>query len=976
MKLNEEQQQAVAYSDGPLLIVAGAGTGKTSVIVEKIRYLIQEKDAKPESILALTFTEKAAFEMEERVDRMMPYGYFQMWIATFHSFSDQILRNEISQIGLNPGYKLMTQAETIIFLKERLFLFQLKYFRPLGNPYKFLESLVQHFSRLRDEDISPEQYLDWAGRMQDDNEMPEEEKAKYMELAEAYETYQQLKIKEGFFDFSDLIFYTLELFRKRPNILMRYKSMFQYTLVDEFQDTNIAQYMLIKMLCPPEIKPRLTVVGDDSQAIYKFRGASVSNILNFMKDYSDAHQITLNKNYRSNQSILDASYKLIQYNNPDTLEAQLGISKRLTGTSGVTADAVSLYVADRGEEEADYVAEQIMTLKQKKGYSFSDFALLVRANSHAEPFLGAFARNAIPYRFFGPGMLFKQPEIKDLIAYLKVLYNVEDTVSLYRVLTMEVFKLNISDITLLISFAKKTSLPLYQALLVYLSTYKEEWSQPSFEPYKKYVPMLSDDSNEKLVKIMEMITRHLALVKKETAGQILYYFLEDSDSLKMLTSFKTEKDEKRVMNISKFFERMKALESEREDATVFAAVDYIDMSMELGESPIIADTEVANYDAVNVLTVHASKGLEFPVVFLPSLSKGRFPTTEKREPIPIPQQLIKEVLPQGDYHLQEERRLFYVALTRAKERAFLTASQAYGEGKRARKISPFVTETLGEEEVAKFQSIKKESKLQLSIFDFKKPEDVTREKKQELNLTNFSFSQLESFNMCPLQYKYQYLLKIPTPPSNAASFGDSIHRSLQQFYMDYINDNSIGLPHLVMLFHKLWIPLGYTSKAHADRMKREGINMLTRYFQTFHHEHVQVHALEKLFKIKIEDNVYVTGKIDRVDDKGNGEIEIIDYKTGKKPDEKELKKSLQLSIYALAATDQGLYKKEVSQVTLTFYYLQDMSKTSMKRTAEELMTVKQQILESADMIKQNEFLAKVGPWCSFCPFRMICDAWQ
>ena len=310
--LNDEQKKAVEYNQGPLLIVAGAGTGKTTVVVEKIKYLLKKKLAEPEEILALTFTEKAAFEMEERVDREIPYGYFQMWISTFHAFADQILKEEISHIGLSPGYRLMTEAETIIFLRKNLFLFNLNYFRPLGNPNKFLEALLDHFSRLRDEDISPEEYLKWVSRQRES-----EETKKNLELANAYKTYQTLKIKEGVMDFADLIYYLLQLFRERKNILKKYQEKFKFVLVDEFQDTNIAQYDLIKLLCPSKENFPLTVVGDDSQAIYKFRGASVSNIMSFMKDYTRAKQITLRNNYRSNQTILDKSYRLIKYNDPD-----------------------------------------------------------------------------------------------------------------------------------------------------------------------------------------------------------------------------------------------------------------------------------------------------------------------------------------------------------------------------------------------------------------------------------------------------------------------------------------------------------------------------------------------------------------------------------------------------------------------------------------------------------------------------------
>lgn len=964
--MNEEQKQAIEYNKGPLLIVAGAGTGKTHVITEKIRYLIEKKLAKPEEILALTFTDKAAREMEERVDKAIPYGYFQMWISTFHSFADQILREEIAHIGLNPSFKLMTEAESIIFLRNNLFLFDLKYFRPLANPTKFLEALLQHFSRLKDEDISAEEYMKWIQKTK-------EEKEKNIELARAYDLYQKLKIKEGFFDFSDLIYYLLVLFRKRKNILEKYRKLFRYFLIDEFQDTNIAQYELIKLLCPPaeasaKAGPNLTVVGDDSQAIYKFRGASVSNILGFMKDYPKSKQITLRKNYRSVQPILDVAYRLIKHNDPDTLEAQLGISKKLVAIRQIPdqvgndsgQSAVDFYLAENAQKEADFVADEILKLKKGRGYTFSDFAILIRANNYAEPFTRSLLQRGIPYQFWGPGMLFKQPEIKDIIAYLNVLSNLDDSLSLYRVLSMNAFDIDSKDISLLLTFAKKCNLSLFQGLEVCLS---EE-----FSIYKPYIPQLSLDSKQRLLNFFKMLKRHLGLIKKETAGQILYYFLEDSKILSQLVNYKSEREERRAFNISKFFYRLKSYEAEHEDASVFSVVDYIKMSMELGESPLIAQIDISLYDAVNILTVHATKGLEFPVVFLINLTKGRFPSIERLEAIPIPQQLIKEILPQGNYHELEERRLFYVGLTRAMDKAYLTAAQFYGEGKRGQKISRFVLETLGEENIKKEIEIKSEQKAQLSIFDYKKTEEKIIRKQISINF--FSFSQIYAFLSCPLQYKLKYILKIPEPPTAAMSFGNTIHTSLEGFYREFSHNKKLHLQRLLQIYRNSWIPLGYSSKSHQDRMKKEGEKMLINYFSKLHNSNINIVDLEKFFTVKIDD-ISIAGKIDRVDKKTGGKIEIIDYKTGKKSDEKEARKNLQLSIYFLAATDPRLYNKKPEEVTLTFYFLQHAEKVSIQKDDKDISEVKNKIREIVEQIRSTDFSSPSLKACNKCSYCLL-----
>ncbi len=973
--LNKEQQQAVKYNQGPLLIIAGAGTGKTSVIVEKIKYLVKKKLAKPEQILALTFTEKAASEMEERVDRAMPYGYFQMSVSTFHAFADQVLKESGYQVGLSLDFRLMTEAETIIFLKQNLFLFNLNYFRPLGNPNKFLGALLQHFSRLRDEDISPEEYIRYAqnqrSKIKSKNLGEKTEIEKYLELAKAYQVYQKLKIKEGLMDFADLVYYLLRLFRKRPDVLKRYQQKYPFILIDEFQDTNIAQYQLIKLLCPFKKNPRLTIVADDSQAIYKFRGASVSNIITFMKDYRKAKQITLKKNYRSNQTILDNAYQLIKNNDPDTLEVKLGISKNLIASKPDDEKAVNFYLAEKIEEESEFVAKKILELKDK--YRFSDFAVLTRANNHAEPIIRSLARAGIPYQFLGPGTLYKQPEVKDLIAYLKVLYNLEDSPSLFRLLYMDIYKIDKKDISLLLSFSKKTNQSLFQAIESCLSNRVE------YDIYKPYFPLLRSETKKKLLKIYQLIIKHLALLKINTAGQILYYFLEESGLLLTLTNYKTESQEKIAVNISNFFNKLKTFELEHEDASVFAVVDFIDMSMEVGESPLVAKMDVSSLNAVNILTVHSAKGLEFPVVFLVSLTEERFPTRLKKETISIPQKLIKEILPTGDYHIEEERRLFYVGLTRAKDKVFLSASKFYGEGKRPRKISRFVIETLGKKLVDKQLVVKREEKSQLSIFDFKQTKLINQSPitdKEMFLLKQFSFSQLNSFKTCPLQYKYQYILKIPTTPSAAESFGTAIHQALQKFYAEFLKNKKINQKDLLAIFEKTWIPVGYASSTHQIRMKNEGKKMLINFYKKLHSPDLKIIALEKLFKIKISNDIFLTGKIDRIDKVNKYGVEIIDYKTGKKPNEREITKNLQLTIYAMAAIDKNLFNKKLADINLTFYYLQPMEKITLKKNEEDLIKTKEEIINMVEEIRKNEFPADPGKHCDFCPYKIICEAWQ
>jgi len=324
-KLNKEQNEAVMHGEGPLLIVAGAGTGKTTVITQRIVNLIENNLAKPEEILAVTFTDKAAEEMEERVDKLLPYGYVDLWVSTFHSFCERVLRDCALDIGLPSDFKILDGTSGWILVYKNFDDFELKYYKPLGNPTKFIRALLSHFSHCKDQAIYPENYLDYAEKLKTRDDAPEDgETERIKEVANAYHAYQRLLLKEGYLDFGDLINYCLKLFQQRPLILKKYREKFKYILVDEFQDTNWAQYELIKILAEP--KNNLTVCADDDQAIYRWRGASFSNIIQFKKDFPDAEQISLIQNYRSTQDILDLSYKFIKANDPDRLECVNKIS--------------------------------------------------------------------------------------------------------------------------------------------------------------------------------------------------------------------------------------------------------------------------------------------------------------------------------------------------------------------------------------------------------------------------------------------------------------------------------------------------------------------------------------------------------------------------------------------------------------------------------------------------------------------------
>jgi DNA helicase-2/ATP-dependent DNA helicase PcrA len=946
IKLDKNQVKAIKHGTGPLLIIAGAGTGKTTVITQRIKHLVLKIKIPASQILALTFTEKAAFEMQERVDVLLPYGYVNLWINTFHSFCDRILRDEAHSIGLDPNYKLISESESILFLRQNIFDLNLKIFKPLGNPTKFLDALLVHFSRLKDEDITPTEYINFASKLK-----LADEKKQYLELANAYKAYETLKVKASLMDFSDLISNTLLLFRIRKNILKKYQNQFKFVLVDEFQDTNYAQNELAILLAG-ETK-NINVVADDDQSIYRFRGAAVSNVLQFKKNFPEAEIITLIKNYRSTQTILDASYELIQHNNPNRLEVVEHINKKLISKLKSPGKPIQLIHEQRADDESDTIAKTIKQLSKK--YKYKDMAILVRANNHSQLITAALQRQRVPYQFLGPGYLFQQDEIKDLIAYLTFLTDLSNSVALFRVISMEAFKIPYVELNYLLNFAKKQNLTLFEAL--------EHTNQP----------FLTKDTQEKLDNFRKMAVKHLEKSKKEQAGQILYYFLIDTKLFETLQEVTSVKDEKRVQNIAKFFDRIKNFETEREDSNIFVLVEWLTLMLQMGDSPTAADIDINDRDAVNILTIHSSKGLEFKIVFLVNLVSDRFPSRERSEKIPLPPEIIKEKLAKDiDFHLEEERRLFYVGMTRAKELLYFTGADYYGAGRRIKKLSPFIYEALPKLQKQKqsIKPMKPSLSNSLSVYQVK---DELEENKPPLKITYINYSNLQMFDICPLHYKAKVIFNIPTPKSPVQSFGISMHNTLYYFYKEVMEGHVLSLAEFKKILDKEWLSEGYVNKKHENERYQQALKILKTFYKTECHPPIKPLGIELKFSFVLKNGVKVSGKIDRIDKTEKG-IEIIDYKTGEDNPKAKAAHELQLAIYALAATkvkDEILNRKP-EDVTLTLHFLESNTKKSMSFSKEDLEKFEAELVEKIKEIENSDFKCSGSVLCVNCEYKMLC----
>jgi DNA helicase-2/ATP-dependent DNA helicase PcrA len=964
--LNPEQLEAVTFGEGPLLIVAGVGTGKTTAITRRIAWLIGEKKARPAEVLALTFTERAAAEMEARVDLLVPYGYIEARIGTFHSFCDRVLRENAVHLGLTPDYRILTQAEQAMFLKDHLFDLPLRRFRPLGNPLRNLDAILTLFSRAKDEDVGPEDYAAYLERLQSqppeegDRAIPEDTLEQQRELAETYAAYQALLLEHGCVDFGDLITLTLRLFRERPNVLARYQDRFRYVLVDEFQDTNYAQFELLKLLARNR---NLSVCGDDDQSIYKFRGAAISNILGFQESYPDAKLVVLTRNYRSTQRILDAAYRLIQHNNPDRLEVRAKIAKRLRSSSGRGAAPSHLHF-ETLVEECDFVAETIAEHHRDEGRLYGDFAILVRSNAQATPFLRALNLLHIPWRFSGSRGLYDQEEVQTAVAFLRTLADPRDDVSVHHLAGSDLYRIPGEDLARATGLAKRQN----RSLLSVLRSIHEGAGPAE----------ISDEGKERIAGLVSHLDLVFPLTAAEGTGEILYrYLFAITGLIGRLSSSEDPRDAQRVQNLAKLFAIIERFGEVARSNRVRWFVDYLDALIDAGDNPPVGDAGM-DVDAVQVLTIHQAKGLEFPVVFLVGLVSGRFPSADRRDPIPLPDPLIKDLVGSDDFHEQEERRLFYVGLTRAKEAAFLTSAQDYG-GKRPRKPSLFVAETLDLDVSSLTPQRRSPLAAILRHGHEEEPAEVREGRTPSLfpiedPLLRLSHRQIDDYLTCPLKYRYIHLLRIPIRQHHAVIYGNAIHQAIRLFHLSRLAGREPSLEELHAAFRKSWRSEGFLTRHHEELRFDEGLRALEA-FRTYEVAEGRIPAhVEHRFSI-VEGDVRLIGFFDRVD-VVDGEGTIIDYKTSdvgtQDQADRRTRESRQLAIYALAY--EKLFGVLPAALELRFLTPEVIVGRSVP-TEKSLARARSEIEQASAGIRAGAFPGEpTYQACSYCPYAGICPA--
>lgn len=610
--LNSMQQEAVYHTEGPVLILAGAGSGKTRVLTHRIAYLIEEKGINPWNIMAITFTNKAAQEMRERVDKIVGFGSESIWVSTFHSSCVRILRRYIDRLGYDNNFTIYDTDDQKTVIKEVC--------KRLNIDTKMYKerSLMAAISSAKDELVSPEEFrlnasasTDWGSQT----------------VARVYDAYQKQLKQNNALDFDDLIVKTVELFQNCPEVLDSYQERFRYIMVDEYQDTNTAQFKFVSLLASKY--KNLCVVGDDDQSIYKFRGANIGNILGYEKVFPDAKVIKLEQNYRSTQNILNAANEVIKNN--------LGRKDKTLWTANEQGAPLHFRQFQNGYEEAEYIAGDISQKVREGNYEYKECAILYRTNAQSRLFEEKFLLANIPYKIVGGVNFYARKEIKDLLAYLKTVDNARDDVAVRRIINVPKRGIGATTMDKVQTYAQEMGISFYDAL--------KEADQ---------IGTLGR-SAVKVRPFVDFIQKFRSQTEFLSVSELLQKIIEETGYVTELEAENTEESQARIENIDELISKAVSYEEESEEPT---------LSGFLEEVALIADIDSVddNDDRVLLMTLHSAKGLEFPNVYLAGMEDGMFPS-------------YMTIVGDDPTELEEERRLCYVGITRAMKELTLTAAQ-------------------------------------------------------------------------------------------------------------------------------------------------------------------------------------------------------------------------------------------------------------------------------------------------------------
>jgi DNA helicase-2/ATP-dependent DNA helicase PcrA len=969
LKLNEAQRRAILHEEGPLLVIAGAGTGKTRVITERIRQLLQANPALTgENILALTFTKKAAGEMKARVVKSVGERGKLVTLATFHSFCETLLKD------VDPQRVVLDTVDHWILLRRNLARLKLEQYRRLAEPGQFLNDFVEFFSRCQDELVSAEDYQDYADLLANELETErasldpdtlaerEEMVAREQEIARAYGASEELLREKKRVSFGSLITGAAALLETDATLRESLRQRFRYILVDEFQDTNIAQLRLLELLAGDS--RNVFAVGDNDQAIYRFRGASFASFQLFLQKFaawktggdSRGFRVSLTENYRSTPNILRVATQVIGQN---TVSADF--PKKFLSAKRPEGEKIRIVELANDEEEARWVASELQRIHEA-GRRWMDFAVLYRQHAHRDELVRELSARKIPFVISRLSIL-DHPLVKDVLAYLRLIARPFDDIACARVLSAPAWNLQARDLVRLAErAAKKRGMALYDAL-------QAPQSELPFD-------------GPTITELLKFLADQRKTVRRRTAREFLAGVLEWLE----VSQRASEQGYKYVARLAEF---AKEWEPKSDTRSLPEFLEYLDY-FEQARGAVCREDEAPG-DAVKLMTVHGAKGLEFPHVFVLRVNNKKFPATERPRILEFPARLMKEGEPAEQFHIQEERRLFYVALTRAQERLTLTTlTEKKGKAPvfiedivmdpavRRRDVRqmmpklPAVRDTtdrkggLAAGTGDLFAASSGPAKIFTRIADWAEtfhppsPEPLT-----------LSPSAVNGYRTCPQQYLFGYLWSLREGPRASLSFGSIMHNTVKRFLGELRRGNKLPFEEVQRILELEWKPVGFEDEYQEAEYKKDGIEQLRAFHAAVMVAPPQVCEQEKRFELPLENNVTIIGRMDQVNSLGRNDVEIVDYKTGQPKKDWHAKKDLQLSLYALAAREIF----EWNPVRLVFHYLQSNETQVTTRDSKQIAEAQAIVQEVAADIRAKQFPPRPSPSvCRSCAYKPICPA--
>jgi DNA helicase-2/ATP-dependent DNA helicase PcrA len=968
LQLNEAQRRAITHGEGPLLVIAGAGTGKTRVITERIRHLLEsDSSLLGENILGLTFTKKAAGEMKTRVVKAVRERGKNVMLATFHSFCETILKE------VDPNRLAIESVDHWILLRRNLARLKLEKYRRLAEPGQFLSDFIAFFSRCQDELVSSEEYQAFADQLAKELEEEKdsldedtykervEQVALQQEIARAYRASEEILRDKRAIAINGSIAEAVTLLKSDAKRLRQLRERYKHILVDEFQDTNIAQLELLHLLSAD--RRNIVVVGDNDQAIYRFRGASFGSFKLFLERFTDweegqdstPYRVALTDNYRSTPNILRVATQAIGMN-----EVSPEFPKKVLQPNRPEGEKIRIVELDSPESEATWVADELQRL-HGAGRRWRDFAVLYRQHAHRDLLVEELSGRKIPFVISKLSIL-EHPLVRDVLAYLRLIAFPYDNVACARALSAPAWHMTAEDLVRLTErAAKKRGTALYDVL-----------QAPQGE-----LPF--DASHGACRELLQFLGEQRKTLRRSTAREILGDLIEWLEVPQRAGA----QDRKYVNQLAQF---AKDWEPKSETRRLPEFLEYLEYFEQAGG--ILSLEDETPGDAVQLMTVHGAKGLEFAHVFLLRVNSNAFPARNRAPLFEFPVRLMKEELPQGDFHIQEERRLFYVALTRAQER--LTISTVT---EKKNKVPVFI------EDIVMDPAVKRRD-IRQAAPKVKKPQEEKEARiecrEQQLfppseeppkmfariakwaevfhpsppEPLKLSSSAIENYRKCPQQYAFNYLWSLKEGPRATLTFGSVMHTTIKRFMEQLKKGVKLPFEEVQRIYETEWSSAGYEDAYQEAEYKKDGLEQL----KTFHARMIaappNVLEQEKGFELPLENEVILKGRIDQVNGLGRNDVEVVDYKTGKPRKHADARKDLQLSIYALAAREIF----EWNPARLVFHYLQNNTMQVTTRDAKQIEDAEQIVQETARDIRAKQFPAKPGFACRSCAYKLICPA--